>query len=106
MDFNAGDVVLVRDRFADRARPAVVISDAMYNRHGDIVVGAITSHAARFPADAPLADWGSAGLKAPSMARMLLMAVAISRILLHIGHLTDRDCAEVKRRLRSVFGWV
>jgi mRNA interferase MazF len=51
MEFDAGDVVLVpfpyRDRLAERARPAVVVSGVTYNRHGDVVVAAITSHAVR-----------------------------------------------------------
>jgi mRNA interferase MazF len=109
MEFSAGDVVLVpfpyRDRLAERARPAVVVSDVAYNRHGDIVVAAITSHAVRVATDAPLVDWASAGLRAPSTARMLLATVASSRILLHIGHLAARDWTEVQTRLRSVFGW-
>ena len=48
MAFRAGDVVLVpfpyRDRLAERARPAVVVSADAYNQHGDVVVAAITSH--------------------------------------------------------------
>jgi len=107
MEFSAGDVVLVpfpyRDRLAEQARPAVVVSDVTYNRHGDVVVAAITSHAVRVATDAPLVDWASAGLRAPSTARMLLATVASSRILLHIGHLTPRDWTEVQTRLRLVF---
>ena len=42
MTFRAGDVVLVpfpyRDRLAERARPAVVVSADTYNQHGDVVV--------------------------------------------------------------------
>ena len=74
MAFNAGDVVLVpfpyRDRLAERARPAVVVS---------------------------------AGLKLPSTVRMLLATVASARILLHIGHLTERDWTQVQTRLHMVF---
>jgi len=47
----------------------------------------------------------SAGLKIPSTVRMLLATVASSRILLHVGHLTDRDWTEVRSRLRVVFAW-
>ena len=108
MEFSAGDVVLVpfpyRDRLAESARPAIVVSDGAYNRQGDVVVAAITSHAVRFASDATLADWASAGLKMPSTARMLLATVASSRVLHHIGHLSAHDWAEVKSRLRLVFG--
>jgi mRNA interferase MazF len=109
MEFNAGDVVLVpfpyRDRLAERARPAIVVSEVAYNRNGDVVVAAVTSHGVRFATDVTLSDWASAGLKVPSTARMLLATVAGSRILLHIGQLTARDWTEVQTRLRSVFGW-
>jgi mRNA-degrading endonuclease toxin of MazEF toxin-antitoxin module len=68
--FSAGDVVLVpfpyRDRLAERARPAVVVSAAAYNQHGDVVVAAITSHAPRLAMDFALMDWAAAGLKLPS----------------------------------------
>ncbi len=109
MEFSAGDVVLVpfpyRDRLAESARPTVVVSDVAYNRQGDVIVAAITSHAVRAPTDVPLADWASAGLRVPSTARMLLATVATSRILLHVGHLTARDWTDVQTRLRLVFGW-
>ena len=107
MAFNAGDVVLVpfpyRDRLAERARPAVVVSAASYNQYGDVVVAAITSHTPRVAMDVGLVDWATAGLKLPSTVRMLLATVASARILLHIGHLTDRDWLQVQARLRMVF---
>jgi mRNA-degrading endonuclease toxin of MazEF toxin-antitoxin module len=107
MAFNAGDVVLVpfpyRDRLAERARPAVVVSAASYNQYGDVVVAAITSHTPRVAMDVALVDWATAGLKLPSTVRMLLATVANARILLHIGHLTDRDWLQVQARLRMVF---
>jgi mRNA interferase MazF len=109
MEYSARDVVLVpfpyRDRFAERARPAVVVSDADYNRHGDVIVAAITSHAARVATDFALVDWASAGLRFPSTVRMLLATVASSRILLHIGRLTDQDWAGVQTRLQTVFAF-
>lgn len=109
MVFSAGDVVLVpfpyRDRLAERARPAVVVSAAAYNQHSDVVVAAITSHAPRVTTDFALVDWAAAGLKLPSAVRMLLATVANSRILFHVGHLTDRDWRQVQARLHMVFTW-
>jgi mRNA interferase MazF len=110
MAFSAGDVVLVpfpyRDRLAERARPAVVASTDAYNQHGDVVVAAITSHAPRVAMDFALLDWAIAGLKLPSTVRMLLATVASARILLHVGHMTERDWTEVQARLRMVFTWL
>ncbi len=109
MVFSAGDVVLVpfpyRDHLAERARPAVVVSAAAYNQHGDVVVAAITSHAPRVTTDFALVDWAAAGLKFPSTVRMLLATVATVRILFHVGHLTDRDWGQVQARLQTVFTW-
>lgn len=107
MTFSDGDVVLVpfpyRDRLAERARPAVVVSSDLYNQQGDVAVAAITSHAPRFVTDYALQDWTTAGLQFPSTVRMLLATVASTRILLHVGRLTDRDWTEVQARLRRVF---
>jgi mRNA interferase MazF len=109
MAFSAGDVVLVpfpyRDRLAERARPAVVVSTDEYNQGGDLVIAAITSHPPRSTSDYGLSDWSGAGLKMASSVRMLLATVASSRILLHVGHLADRDWSEVQTRVRAVFAW-
>jgi mRNA-degrading endonuclease toxin of MazEF toxin-antitoxin module len=108
MEFSPDDIVLVpfphRDRLAESHRPAVVVSDVNYNRQGDIVVAAITSHAARFATDAPLSDWAIAGLRMHSTVRMLLATIATSRVVHNIGHLSERDWMEVQSRLRIVFG--
>jgi mRNA interferase MazF len=109
MAFSAPDVVLVpfpyRDRLTERARPAVVVSAQAYNQRGDLVIAAITSHPPRSALDHALADWAAAGLKMPSTVRMLLATVASSRVLLHVGRLTERDWSEVQTRVRSVFAW-
>lgn len=105
MEYSPGDVVLVpfpyRDRLAERARPAVVVSTAEYNSRGDVILAAVTSHAARLPTDFALVDWRAAGLKIPSTVRMLLATVSNSRVLLHVGRLADQDWSEVHSRLHS-----
>ena len=109
MVFEPGDVVLVpfpyRDRLAERARPAVVVSSRAYNQHGDLIVAGITSHPPRFATDFALIDWAAAGLKLPSTVRMLLATVAESRILHRVGRLDTKDWAEVQARIRQVFSW-
>jgi len=109
MAFEAGDVVLVpfpyRDRLAERARPAVVISSRAYNQRGDLIVAAISSHPPLFSTDFALIDWAAAGLKLPSTVRMLLATVADTRILHRVGRLSDGDWAEVQARIRLVSSW-
>lgn len=104
MAFQPGDVVLLpfpfRDRLAERARPAVVISTDAYNQQGDLIVAAITSHPARTPLDVELFDWQVANLKVPSTARMLIATVAQTRILHRVGSLSARDWQGVQLRLK------
>jgi mRNA-degrading endonuclease toxin of MazEF toxin-antitoxin module len=106
MAFDPSDVVLIpfpyRDQAGEKARPAVVISGPSYNATGDLIVAAITSHAARFPTDYELVDWKSAGLRLPSTVRMLIATAAAARVLHHVG-LTPNDWNEVRHRLNLVF---
>jgi len=110
MAFSPGDVVLVpfpyRERLAERARPAVVVSAEAYNRRADIVVAAITSSGPRADTDYALTDWAATGLKTHSTVRMLLSTMASTRVLLHIGRLTERDWPEVRSRLGMVFPYL
>ena len=110
MAYDFGDVVLVpfpyRDRAATRTRPAVVVSCTAYNESDDLVIAGITSHPPRSTWDYELQDWSASGLRLPSTVRMLVATVATSRVQLTIGHLTDRDWAEVQQRFRRVFAWV
>jgi mRNA interferase MazF len=109
MALAAGDVVLVpfpfRDQLAERTRPAIVISASGYNQAGDVILAAVTTHAPRGALDYPLADWRMAGLQLPSTLRMLFATAAEARVVLRIGHLSDRDWAEVQDRVRQVFAW-
>jgi mRNA interferase MazF len=109
MAVNAGDVVLVpfpyRDQLAERTRPAIVVSAQAYNQQGDVVVAAVTSHAARFPTDYSLLDWQAAGLQFPSTVRMILATAAQGRIVRVIGRLSDRDWNAVQARVLQTFRW-
>lgn len=105
MAYRPGDVVLLpfpfRDRLAERARPAVVVSTDVYNEQGDVIVAAVTSHAPRTSTDVALVDWRSADLKVPSTVRMLLATIAISRIVHHVGILSSADWQAVQGRLQD-----
>ena len=109
MALAAGDVVLVpfpfRDQLAERTRPAVVIAAAAYNQTGDVVLAAIITHPPRGALDYALTDWQTAGLQLASTVRMLLATAAEARVVLHIGHLSDRDWAEIQSRVIQVFAW-
>ncbi len=106
MAFAKGDVVLLpfpfRDRTLAKVRPAVVVSGEAYNRRGDLIVAAVTTHAPRTLSDVELAGWREARLIAPSVVRMQLATVSASRILHRPGRLDDSDLLHVTQSLRQV----
>jgi mRNA interferase MazF len=107
MTIKAGDVILTpfpfRDKAAESTRPAVVLFGTSYSQQGDVVVAAITSHPPRLSTDYALQDWKAANLVKPSTVRMLLATIDQTRIVLTIGHLTDRDWQGVQATLQLVF---
>jgi mRNA-degrading endonuclease toxin of MazEF toxin-antitoxin module len=99
-----GDVVLAKliGAVSAKYRPAVVISTDLYNStRSDVLVALLTTQLAeaRMPTDYVLQDWGLAKLRAPTAFRLFVdtMEAAKSRL---IGHLSDRDWAEIQARLR------
>ncbi len=100
-----GDVVFLpfpyRDQLAESVRPAVIVSRSEFNRRGDLIVAAVTSHPARVVTDVVLQDWKSANLVKPSTVRMLIASVAESRIVHHVGRRSDRDWSTVQAQLRN-----
>ncbi len=108
MAYTKGDVVLVpfpfRDSATTRIRPAVVLSEEIYNQQGDLIIAAITTHPPRFPSDYQLADWQVANLVAPSVVRIQLATISEVRVVHRIGKLSSLDCQEVESRLKQVLG--
>lgn len=108
MVFARGDVVLVpfpfRDRATAKVRPALVISAGPYNRTGDLIVAAITTHSPRSALDYPIAGWKQARLVAPSTVRIQLATVAASRVLYRPGRIPSTDLRAVDTRLRQALG--
>jgi mRNA interferase MazF len=106
MAFARGDVVLLPFPFRDTAlakvRPAVVVSGEAYNRWGDLIVAAVTTHAPRTTSDVVLARWREAKLVAPSVVRMQLATVAATRVLHRPGRLNSTDLRRVAESLRQV----
>jgi mRNA interferase MazF len=100
-----GDVVQCKFPGAQdkKPRPVVVIStDVYHNTRPDVIVGLLTTQlsAATAPSDYTLQDWAAAGLHKPSAFRAFLATIPAWGITRVIGHLTDRDWAEVQARLR------
>src|SRR5438045_2912032 len=102
--FTPGDVVkgLLAGVARAKRRPAVVVSSDTYHANRpDVIVAELTTQVARAtgPTNYVLQDWAAAVLHYPSACRMFLYTLPASDLDL-IGHLTDRDWAEVQARLR------
>jgi mRNA-degrading endonuclease toxin of MazEF toxin-antitoxin module len=102
--FAPGDVVIAQLAGVVRmkTRPAVVVSTDLYHStRPDVILAELTTQIDRAtgPTDYVLQDWAAAGLHYPSACRMFLHTVPATSIR-KIGHLTDRDWAEVQARLR------
>jgi len=103
--YRFGDVLLVPISFSDaraaKKRPVLVVRDT---GDADLLVVPITSHPPRSFEDVTLLNWGSAGLRLPSAARMAKLAtVAKSSVIRQLGSLTDQDAQSVRRILRQFF---
>jgi mRNA interferase MazF len=90
-----GDVVVgvLPGASVTKVRPAVVIASATYlAERPDVLLGILTTQAPRTMAstDHLLADWQSAGLRAPSWFRAYVLTIHRSELTV-IGHLSDKD---------------
>lgn len=107
--YRPGDVVVVpfpyTDRFAEKRRPALVISNAKLLAEGFVWVAMITSaDNPRRRYDHEISDLDGAGLSAPSLVRPIKLAcIEPARILRRAGRLS---AAESKRVLAAVGAFV
>jgi hypothetical protein len=88
-----------------KIRPAVVIASGTYLvERPDVLVGILTTKVPRTPAstDYLLADWLSAGLRAPSCFRAYVITIHRSDLTV-IGHLKDSDWNRVQACVRAAF---
>ena len=113
MPFQRGEVVTVQFPLVERVmprrlpkiHPAVIINTPVYEvTTGNIIVTMITSRPYTTPTDYQLLDWARAGLRRPSTVRIKPATVVSSRILRHVGRLSNRDLAEIEARLRLAMG--
>lgn len=96
-----GDIVIAAFPGAriTKARPAVVLSTAVYQRYRpDVILGLITTRPEDplCPTDCEIGDWKAAGLHAPSCFRLYLVTL-LQRDVRIVGRLADNDWREVRR---------
>lgn len=110
MPYSQGDVLVLpfpySDRFAEKKRPAVVVSKpALERTHGLVWVAMITSdRGLHRPDDVKISDLSRAGLPAPSRVRPAKLAtIEPGRVLRKAGTLTRADLTAV---LGAVSGFI
>ena len=88
---------------ATKRRPALVVSTDVYHQaRPDVILAVLTGQvaAATQRTDHVLSDWSAAGLPRPTAYRTFLITVPREDILTVIGHVAERDWAEVQACLR------
>ena len=102
MIFRAFDVVAVPFPFTDRdaikRRPALVISNVLFNKqHDQLVLVMITTTTNNvWPSDVSLTNWQEAGLKVACHFRLKLFTLDQNLISKTIGHLSSQDVKAVQ----------
>lgn len=111
MIFDFGDVVVVPFPFTDQSgtkkRPAVVISDAAFNRdRPDVVFMAITSRIRPESENwgTVIEHWQAAGLRRPSAVKPLIATLERGLLSPPLGKLAERDAEAVRRLLNDIIG--
>lgn len=109
--YKFGDIVLVGFPFTNlqttKKRPAVVISNAEYQRQRpDVILLAITSQI-RQPlsmGESILVEWQQAGLPKQSVLKPLIATVEQKRVLKRIGTLTSNDQKQLTQVIQTIIG--
>jgi mRNA interferase MazF len=102
----AWDVVTIPFPFTDsgaqKRRPALVLSQRTFNRHGYSVMAMITSAQQRWPSDSSITNLGACGLSKPCVVRLKLFTLDNRLIVRRIGRLADSDKDCVAGALKAV----
>ena len=106
MTCDAWAVVVVPFPFSEKLgfkrRPALVLSNAAFNKVGHTVLAMITSKGHDpWPGDVSLADLSSAGLHVPCIVRLKLFTLDNRLLLRRIGSLGVSDVQRVSKAVRS-----
>jgi len=109
MPYQRGDIVFVPFQYSEltggKVRPAVIISSAEFHTAERLyIVAAITSNLSASPLGHAIGDLTSAGLKAPSAVRPVLLTLNTSVMGHRVGQLASPDRERVDAMLRRALG--
>jgi mRNA interferase MazF len=109
--FEFGDIVLVpfpfTDQTAAKQRPAVVVSNAAYNRtKPDLVLMAVTSQLRATAAfgEVWIGQWQAAGLLKPSAIKPVFTTIEQRLVIRRLGTLRTIDQAALRQTIAEVIG--
>ena len=109
--FEFGAIVLVPFPFSDQTaakkRPAVVVSNAAYNRaKPDLVLMAVTSQLRATAAfgEVWIGQWQAAGLLKPSAVKPVFTTIEQRLVIRLLGALARADQAVLRQALKEVIG--
>ena len=89
------------DRPGTKRRPALVLSNASFNRAGHTVLAMITTAGhTPWPGDTPLEGAPAAGLRVPCLVRLKLFTLDNRLIQKRLGTLAPADAAGVEGNLK------
>ncbi len=102
------DVVTVPFPFTDKPdakrRPALVLSNTTFNRHGHTVLSMITTKGHRpWPGDSEIEEYSAAGLNLQCQVRLKIFTLDNRLLLKKIGSLAKNDAKKVKKHLHHYF---
>lgn len=105
---NQWDVVTVPFPFTDKSttkrRPALVLSNATFNKSGHTVLSIITTKGHRpWPGDSEIEEYPAAGLNLQCQVRLKIFTLDNRLLLKKIGHLAEKDSKMVKKQLHQYF---
>jgi mRNA interferase MazF len=89
-----------------KRRPALVLSDRAFDRHGHTVLSMITTASHHpWPGDVILADSKTAGLNVPCLVRLKLFTLDNRLLVKTLGQLSTRDRQQVTTQLQTFLAW-
>jgi len=102
------DVVVVPFPFSDepgtKRRPALVLTNTIFNRGGNTVLAMITTKGhLSWPGDSEIEEYSTAGLNLPCQVRFKVFTLDNRLLLKKIGRLAEEDSKRVKKNLHHYF---
>jgi mRNA interferase MazF len=108
-DYNFGDVVLVSFPFTNlqttKKRPAVIVSNKMYNTdRPDVILMAISSNVREplYTGEALVTNWQHAGLIKASVFKPLIATIEQHMIIKKMGELSNKDRKSLLQILNNI----